>query len=159
MTDEGKAMFEHYLQQFLEGEKRSVYIYTPEVELYVRRAYRCILERGMVTLDLANIHVEHPRQGTFTFVLATMQRMCPWNAVYVESVMSDIIHDVIMRAREKDVRWVRVGERIGYGESFAWVKDRIGVYASRGSVNNDLRGDDHHSESLHHRGGGIGLRR
>lgn len=98
---------------------RAAWIITEDCKIYVRRGMHAVNGTAFTTLDLANVEVVEKRQGTWTFILETAQKVCPWSAVYLENVHSTIIQDHLGRLSQKDHRWVKVND------SFIWIRDWV----------------------------------
>jgi hypothetical protein len=102
---------------------RNAWIETEDVSLYVRRGRHVVCGTLLHTLDLANVTVDEVcrRQGTFKFILQTMQEMCPFDAVVVENVHNPILTEYLDRLAAEDPRWV-CPDRF-QDVSYAWLKE------------------------------------
>lgn len=83
------------LADFIERHKdgvgsfgRNEWLNGDDMAVYVRKSVpRYIGDKKMVTLDIASITVYHKGQGNFTKFLAEAEKLNPWPATFVESVL------------------------------------------------------------------------
>lgn len=102
--------------------RRNAWIVTEDANLYVRRGRHVVCGTLLQTLDLANVTVDEMcrRQGTFKFILQTMQEMCPFDAVIVENIHNPILTEYLDKLSLEDPRWVCPDNF--FEGNYAWVK-------------------------------------
>lgn len=82
------------LEQFLQSKYQNLWIYEPQMEIYVRKGvhYHPILKEPINCLDIANVQVSAPNNGIFTRWLEkaiSLANRWEFDAVYVESVLTE----------------------------------------------------------------------
>jgi hypothetical protein len=89
---------EKEIQLFLKRAKKHRRVFAEWIELnslgrmYCRRAVRSFQEGYVTTFDIATVEIYEKGQGTFTKVIEIVERLNPWDGVYVESIMETRLH-------------------------------------------------------------------
>lgn len=98
------------LKKFLESRGDRDWLYSQELEVYVRKGLRRIPDLGKTglhtTLDIANIQVyeEYQRQGYCRRFLDLAEKTCPFAAVFVENVLTPHLARHLVKRGYEEIR-------------------------------------------------------
>jgi hypothetical protein len=110
------------ITEFVAGPRRAQWVYADELHVYLRKSHRYVptYDRMFKVIDIADITVTNPRQGTFKALLAFLQDEVCEEGVFVECVLSDILLGYLSRLNGKDLRW-----RYRPPNNFIWLKEPL----------------------------------
>lgn len=79
------------LEEFIKQAQQAKFgqrswLYSRDLEIYVRKGFHLIENRMETCFDIANITVYKPGFGTFTKLVADLLPLIPWPILYIESV-------------------------------------------------------------------------
>src|SRR3989344_4673878 len=75
------------IHQFLSTPERNAWLYSADMQLYIRKSKRVINSQIVTTLDIANITVYHKGQGIFKKFIKEFHEINPYQASYIESIL------------------------------------------------------------------------
>jgi hypothetical protein len=73
------------------------WLYGQEMEVYVRKGKHYLNKNMYTCLDIANIKVYNPGAGVFTLFLMYMEKMNPWDAIFIENVHNERFQKFFIR--------------------------------------------------------------
>jgi hypothetical protein len=73
------------------------WLYTGEMQLYVRKGIHYLEYEKCDTLDLASFEVFEKGKGTFTTFVTQVHAINPWDATYIECVHNDRLRNWLER--------------------------------------------------------------
>ena len=78
---------------------------TKNLGMDVWRARHSLNIQMRITFDLASIEVYDQWKDTFKKVLAICEELCPWDGIYVETVLSPQLDAFFVKRHPMDGRW------------------------------------------------------
>ena len=97
VIDNDIARFKKEFLAFMASSKSNTWINNKSMEVYVRKAHHSFNDTLIRTLDIANINIKNPGQGTGMHIINWMHSVNPFPITFIESIQNKKFYEHLIR--------------------------------------------------------------